>query len=96
MRSLAESIFTGTSDVPIFAPEQHNEVRRFVTFCDVWYDARRALFLAEEVLAVAALRSDDPASLGELRRPARADAARASGNGAAIPEGARIVRLTSR
>ena len=58
-------------------------------------DARRALFLAEEVLAVAALRSDDPASSGELRRPARADAARASGNGAAIPEGARIVRLTS-
>ena len=52
--------------------------------------------LAAVVLAGAALGSDDRACLGELRRPARADAARASGNGARIPEGARVVRLTSR
>ena len=36
------------SGVPIFTPQQHNELRRFVTFMDVWYDAGRGLLLSAD------------------------------------------------
>jgi predicted ATPase len=47
--TLARSFHTvAVRDVPIFSPSQHNEARRFITFCDVWYDAGRTLCISAE------------------------------------------------
>lgn len=55
-------------DVPVIAPEQRNEARRFITLVDVLYEARNLLAMSAQAEAAELYRADHGAEARDFQR----------------------------
>ncbi|KAL3900051.1 MAG: hypothetical protein SGPRY_012528 [Prymnesium sp.] len=63
--ALAQAFHTmAIAEVPCLSPSQHNEARRFISFCDVWYDAGHTLFLSTQDTLHSIFQSLDEENFG--------------------------------